>query len=165
MERGLNNQPGQAGSLRSTMEEAKVKKPLPSRSEIHRKKRKKNKRKIKFPLLKLLALFFILMPIAIYSLYTYFEQGSLKSAQEEDSFEMVELNGETEEKVSENSGEIDDEDEYKFLNHTVKDKETIYQISQKYYKSVEGVSLIQKWNGLNGNEVHSGQVLKIPIKK
>lgn len=147
------------------MEEAKVKKPLPSRSEIHRKKRKKNKRKIKFPLLKLLALFFILMPIAIYSLYTYFEQGPLKSVQGEDPFETVEMNGKAKEKVPENSGEIDQEKEYKILNHTVKDKETIYQISQKYYKSADGVPLIQKWNGLNGKEVQSGQVLKIPIKK
>jgi cytoskeletal protein RodZ len=45
--------------------------PLPSRSEIHRHKKKKTKLKVKFPLLRLLVLFFILLPITIFSIYTY----------------------------------------------------------------------------------------------
>jgi cytoskeletal protein RodZ len=44
---------------------------LPPRSELHRHKKKKTKLKIKFPLLRLLVLFFILLPITIFSIYTY----------------------------------------------------------------------------------------------
>ncbi|MEK5442019.1 MULTISPECIES: LysM peptidoglycan-binding domain-containing protein [unclassified Fredinandcohnia] len=40
---------------------------LPSRSEIHNKKKKKTKFKIKYPIIRLLALLFILLPIAILS--------------------------------------------------------------------------------------------------
>jgi cytoskeletal protein RodZ len=44
---------------------------LPPRSELHRHKKKKTKLKVKFPLLRLLVLFFILLPITIFSIYTY----------------------------------------------------------------------------------------------
>ncbi|EIJ78713.1 LysM repeat protein [Bacillus methanolicus PB1] len=46
---------------------------LPPRSEIHRNKKKKNKWKLKYPVIRLLVLFFILLPITIYSAYTYLE--------------------------------------------------------------------------------------------
>lgn len=58
-----------------------------------------------------------------------------------------------------------DKDEYKVVLHTVQPQETLFRISMNYYKSQEGIALIQKWNGLNGNEISNGQVLKIPIKK
>ena len=44
---------------------------LPPRSELRRHKKKKTKLKVKFPLLRLLVLFFILLPITIFSIYTY----------------------------------------------------------------------------------------------
>lgn len=50
---------------------------LPSRSDIYGKKKKQKKKKrkrtakIKFPLLELLAVFFILLPIAFYWIYRY----------------------------------------------------------------------------------------------
>jgi LysM repeat protein len=44
---------------------------LPPRSRLHREKRKKNKWKIKYPVIRLLALFFILLPITIFSMYQY----------------------------------------------------------------------------------------------
>lgn len=40
---------------------------LPSRSEIHRQKKKKTRFKIKYPIIRLLALLFILLPVAILS--------------------------------------------------------------------------------------------------
>jgi LysM repeat protein len=58
-----------------------------------------------------------------------------------------------------------DKDEYKVVLHTVKSEETLFRISMNYYKSQEGIALIREWNGLNGNEISNGQVLKIPIKK
>lgn len=48
---------------------------LPSRSSVHnkKKKKKKSKRKFKFLLIKLLVLFFILLPIAFYCVYAYLQ--------------------------------------------------------------------------------------------
>ncbi|WP_042346323.1 LysM peptidoglycan-binding domain-containing protein [Bacillus massiliigorillae] len=45
---------------------------LPSRKEVHSKKKQKTVWKIKFPLVKLLAAFFVLLPVAIFAFYTYF---------------------------------------------------------------------------------------------
>ncbi|MCY9004773.1 LysM peptidoglycan-binding domain-containing protein, partial [Peribacillus frigoritolerans] len=58
-----------------------------------------------------------------------------------------------------------DKEEYKVVLHTVQGEETLFRISMNYYKSQEGIALIREWNGLNGNEISRGQVLKIPIKK
>ncbi|MDQ0219020.1 LysM peptidoglycan-binding domain-containing protein [Peribacillus cavernae] len=96
MEQNINTQHGQAEKLQSDAGQERKKKPLPSRSEMRRNKKKKNKWKMKFPLLKLLALFFILMPVSIYGLYTYFGQKPL-SALGENGFETVEISGGTEE--------------------------------------------------------------------
>ncbi|MBP2240711.1 LysM repeat protein [Cytobacillus eiseniae] len=50
-----------------------VKEALPPRSRLHQEKRKKNKWKIKYPVIRLLALFFILLPITIFSMYQYLQ--------------------------------------------------------------------------------------------
>lgn len=44
---------------------------LPPRSDLHRNKKKKTKLKLKYPLIRLLVLFFILLPITIFSIYSY----------------------------------------------------------------------------------------------
>jgi hypothetical protein len=49
-----------------------MKSPLPSRLDIHHSKKKKKKTKLKFPLLKVLLTFFILLPISTILAYTYF---------------------------------------------------------------------------------------------
>lgn len=59
------------------LEEAKPNSSLPSRSEVHRKKKKKSKRKIKFPLIKLLVLFFILLPIVFYYVFSYLQSARI----------------------------------------------------------------------------------------
>lgn len=67
-------------------------KPLPSRSELRAKKKKK--RKNKFPLIKVLAAFFIAMPIAIYFLLPYLEKQkpiSLTQQKKISGFETVEV--------------------------------------------------------------------------
>jgi LysM repeat protein len=53
--------------------------------------------------------------------------------------------------------------EYDIVFHTVKKGETLYSISQHYYKSRAGENLIKEWNHLKGNQVENGQVLKIPV--
>lgn len=66
---------------------------LPPRSRHHRERRKKNKWKLKHPVISLLALFFILLPITIFSMYKYWELEKIKNAEKAatsgNSFEMV----------------------------------------------------------------------------
>ncbi|MGX2960262.1 LysM peptidoglycan-binding domain-containing protein [Peribacillus sp. JNUCC 23] len=67
-------------------------KPLPTRSELRAKKKKK--RKNRFPLIKILAAFFIAMPIAIYFLLPYLEKEkpiSLTPQKKTSGFETVEV--------------------------------------------------------------------------
>ncbi|RFU63147.1 LysM peptidoglycan-binding domain-containing protein [Peribacillus saganii] len=216
----------QAGRLRSEMNQSRTSRSskLPSRSEVHRNKKKKNKWRIKFPLLKLLSLFFILLPVTIFSLYSYFDPKQLPGIKEEsgEGYETINIGGSSEEAgreseeaemprdpetnstVSQNasapveyvsgaaaakSAEVEPKEpaasregsepsgatdkhqkesnpqEYKILYHTVQPQETIFRISMTYYKSQDGIPLIREWNGLKGNEIESGQVLKIPIKQ
>ncbi|KON87198.1 hypothetical protein AF332_10475 [Sporosarcina globispora] len=67
---------------------------LPPRSRVHQEKRKKNKWKVKYPVIRLLALFFILLPIIIFSIYQYVSTEKSISAggsaeNEETGFETV----------------------------------------------------------------------------
>ncbi|MEK4012416.1 LysM peptidoglycan-binding domain-containing protein [Peribacillus sp. FSL M8-0224] len=239
----------QAGELRSRIERQKAKSSLPKRSKVHQNKKKKSKVKIKLPMIQLLALFFILLPIGFYSLYTYFqdrplpvtksdqvvlkeediesipttataedlkEKESAKAeaekekeeaeakakAQQEEAKEKAKAQQEAEEKAkaqqeaeekakAQREAEAKakaqqeaeekakkaaaekknvqaakpDKEGYKVVLHTVQGEETLFRISMNYYKSQEGIALIREWNGLNGNEISKGQVLKIPIKK
>lgn len=255
----------QAGELRSRIERQKAKSSLPKRSKVHQNKKKKSKVKIKFPMIQLLALFFILLPIGFYSLYTYLqhrpvhdtksdqvvidenkgdedketipttataadlkekkekasakaeaekekeeaeakakakaeEEEKRKGAKEEQAKKKAEEKAKAQQVAEEKAKaqqiadekakaqQIADEkakreaaekkvtaervqdakpnkDDYKVLLHTVQGEETLFRISMNYYKSQEGIALIREWNGLNGNEISKGQVLKIPIKK
>lgn len=49
---------------------------LPPRSRVHRERRKKNKWKIKYPVIRLLSLFFILLPITIFGIYNYLNKNT-----------------------------------------------------------------------------------------
>ncbi|MFE4705748.1 LysM peptidoglycan-binding domain-containing protein [Peribacillus simplex] len=252
----------QAGELRSRIERQKAKSSLPKRSKVHQNKKKKSKVK-KFPMIQLLALFFILLPIVFYTLYTYLQdrpvpvtksdqvvfseedtesipttataddikekesakaeaekekeeeaEAKVKAQQEaeekakaqqeaeekakaqQEAEEKAKAQREAEEKAkaqqeaeekakaqqiahekakkaeSEKKKAADnvqaakpDKEGYKVVLHTVQGEETLFRISMNYYKSQEGIALIREWNGLNGNEISKGQVLKIPIKK
>ncbi|WHY95810.1 LysM peptidoglycan-binding domain-containing protein [Peribacillus simplex] len=255
----------QAGELRSRIERQKAKSSLPKRSKVHQNKKKKSKVK-KFPMIQLLALFFILLPIVFYTFYTYLQdrpvpvtksdqvvfseedtesipttataddlkekesakaeaekekeeeeaeaEAKVKAQQEaeekakaqqeaeekakaqQEAEEKAKAQREAEEKAkaqqeaeekakaqqiadekakkaeSEKKKAADnvqaakpDKEGYKVVLHTVQGEETLFRISMNYYKSQEGIALIREWNGLNGNEISKGQVLKIPIKK
>ncbi|MFJ5747306.1 LysM peptidoglycan-binding domain-containing protein [Peribacillus frigoritolerans] len=232
----------QAGELRSRIERQKAKSSFPKRSKVHQNKKKKSKVKIKLPMIQLLALFFILLPIGFYSLYTYFqdrplpvtksdqvvlkeedkesipttataedlkekesakaeaekekeeaeakakakakaqqeakekakaqEEAEEKAKVQQEAEEKAKVQQEAEEKAKKAAAEKknvqaakSDKEEYKVVLHTVQGEETLFRISMNYYKSQEGIALIREWNGLNGNEISRGQVLKIPIKK
>ncbi|MDF1996988.1 LysM peptidoglycan-binding domain-containing protein [Peribacillus frigoritolerans] len=257
----------QAGELRSRIERQKAKSSLPKRSKVHQNRKKKSKVKIKLPMIQLLALFFILLPIGFYSLYTYFQDRPLpvtksdqvvlkeediesipttataedlkekesakaeaekekeaeakakaqqeakekakaqqeaeekakaqqeaeekakaqqeaeekakaqreaeaKAKAQQEAAEKAKAQQEAEEKAKKAAAEKKnvqaakpDKEGYKVVLHTVQGEETLFRISMNYYKSQEGIALIREWNGLNGNEISKGQVLKIPIKK
>lgn len=59
-------------------ETSEVRDQLPPREQIHREKRKKTKLKVKYPIIRILVLFFILLPIVIFSAYSYLEEGKSK---------------------------------------------------------------------------------------
>ncbi|WP_153122680.1 LysM peptidoglycan-binding domain-containing protein [Peribacillus tepidiphilus] len=98
MKREKNKNLDQAESLRSEVElvnrNVRLKDSLPSRAEIHGKKKQKVKLKIKYPLIKLLSLFFILMPITIYALYTSGNDEKVVNSisEEKKGFETIEIN-------------------------------------------------------------------------
>ncbi|WP_079509590.1 LysM peptidoglycan-binding domain-containing protein [Mesobacillus jeotgali] len=202
---------------------------LPPRSEIHRQKQKKTKVKVKYPVIRLMALFFILLPISFFSILSYLDgaNGPLNKTLERAGVEMInveskdegeDINNKEEEEAAPAFEEVSDAEdievvaaapahsnsgdknstetaavgaekeekpsavpaekkeeqtnadslasssEEKIIYHTVKHNETLFRVAMNYYKSQDGIPIIQKANNLSGNEIHVGQVLKIPIK-
>ena len=75
-------------------EHAVVKKEsLPPRSELHRQKQKKTKVKVKYPVIRLMALFFILLPITFFSIITYLDgsKGPLDLKTDRAGIEMIDV--------------------------------------------------------------------------
>jgi LysM repeat protein len=209
---------------------------LPPRSEMHRQKQKKTKVKVKYPVIRLMALFFILLPISFFSILSYLDGAKMplnktleragveminvetkddtnskeqEADQEAPSYEeiadpdgidvvaagpapssggdknTVEVPVVDEEKeggktavpasaetvkepaIAEDAKaaeEIASESSEEVIYHTVKPSETLFRVAMTYYKSQDGIPIIQKANNLKGNEIQTGQVLKIPIK-
>ncbi|MEW4222535.1 LysM peptidoglycan-binding domain-containing protein [Rossellomorea marisflavi] len=212
---------------------------LPSRSEIQRKKRESKKKKtaIQHPLIKLLLVFFFLMPIIFLSLYSYFvnksgplvvfsskngveevqydqgepsetaptadedkekeqakkkeeaekakakkekekaealkakEKAEAKKAKEREEAKKAKEKEEAkkaEEKKQQEQAAIQQEkseEAGRVVQHTVKPQETLYRIAMDYYQSPSGVQIISEANGIQDNEIYTGQVLTIPLNE
>lgn len=73
---------------------------LPPRSRIHQPKKKKTRWRLKYPIIRLLALFFILLPIVSFSLYTINENNKKTDTEpvntEQENFETVDFDSEDE---------------------------------------------------------------------
>ncbi|RAK22197.1 LysM domain-containing protein [Anoxybacillus vitaminiphilus] len=163
---------------------------LPPRSEVHKKTNRKTKWKIKYPVIRLLALFFILLPISILSIYYLYDKKSTSviMLNENNSYETVDIADENDEqktKIKQNSQPIQStsseevkppaderqavseteqtESDEKVITHVVQENETLFSIAMKYYKSDEGMQIIKEWNELDSSQLHKGQVLKIPV--
>ncbi|SFA98135.1 MULTISPECIES: LysM peptidoglycan-binding domain-containing protein [unclassified Bacillus (in: firmicutes)] len=103
----------QAERLRQRIEkiqEASEKKDeLPPRGNLHRHKSKKTNLKVKFPVIRLLVLFFILLPITIFSVYSYLEgdnEPSNEAVKENDSgYETINFEKRNDEQKSETKKE------------------------------------------------------------
>ncbi len=59
-------------------ETTEIRDQFPPREQVHREKRNKTKWKLKYPVIRILVLFFILLPIVIFSAYSYLEEGKGK---------------------------------------------------------------------------------------
>jgi LysM repeat protein len=75
---------------------------LPPREQINRQKKKKTKWKLKYPVIRLLVLFFILLPIIIFSVISYHNgakkiNGVAKPAEDPVGYETINLEKSTEE--------------------------------------------------------------------
>ncbi|PLR84595.1 hypothetical protein CVD25_05190 [Bacillus canaveralius] len=66
---------------------------LPPRNEIHRDRQKKNNWKLKYPIIRLLALFFILLPICIFSVYSYLNDkpGGTDTSEKGSGYDMIDI--------------------------------------------------------------------------
>lgn len=155
---------------------------LPSRREVHRRKKAKKrvKWKLKYPLIRLLALFFISLPVLILGIY-YANNDSktvtVVTRSETGSYEQIDI-APAEKKTalpsSESSTQKKDRQKadgasggqpkkQKTITHTVQENETLYSIAMKYYQSDKGMEVIKKWNHLKSLQLHKGQVLQIPM--
>jgi LysM repeat protein len=210
---------------------------MPPRSDLHRLKKKKTKWKLKYPVIRLLVLFFILLPITIFSIYSYIEgkkySGTEKATVSSQGYETIdfenpdkqkvkqdevnpqnseEINGTEQENennknttTSENpesdtqsngvieqknvktqssstdsminghdtdkngSGQVDtitkNPESFKIIYHTVQPQETLFRIAMNYYHASAGIDIIKQANHIQNNDIETGQVLKIPLKK
>ncbi|QPA33028.1 LysM peptidoglycan-binding domain-containing protein [Thermaerobacillus caldiproteolyticus] len=160
---------------------------LPPRSEVHKQKqtKKRVKWKLKYPVIRLLTLFFILLPISILSIYyLHDDKPSLHvvTMDTNSSYEPIDIVNQEEEQAppvkqtkvskekqtekeqsetgssSRSTGKKED-----VITHTVQENETLFSIAMKYYQSAEGMDIIKKWNHLESSQLHKGQVLQIPL--
>lgn len=83
---------------------------LPPRSEIHRQKQKKTKVKVKYPVIRLMALFFILLPIIFFSITSYLEggKGPLDISADRAGVELIDVEDGGGNKVGNDSTEDED---------------------------------------------------------
>jgi LysM repeat protein len=83
---------------RKTEHTTEKKESLPPRSEMHRQKQKKTKVKVKYPVIRLMALFFILLPISFFSIISYLDgvKTPLNKSQERAGVEMINVEGQDE---------------------------------------------------------------------
>jgi len=95
---------------RKTEHTTEKKESLPPRSEMHRQKQKKTKVKVKYPVIRLMALFFILLPISFFSIISYLDgvKTPLNKSQERAGVEMINVEGQ-DERNSKDQEEADQE--------------------------------------------------------
>ena len=102
---------------------------LPPREQIHRAKRTKTKLKVKYPIIRILVLFFILLPIVIFSAYSYLEEGKSKKTEkvtgESSGYEVINF-----EKSETESSSVTKVDENKEDNSNVEIEEDVIEVQQ-----------------------------------
>ncbi|MFC0271568.1 LysM peptidoglycan-binding domain-containing protein [Metabacillus herbersteinensis] len=86
----------------------------PPRSEIHKQVQKKTKMKLKYPVISLLAVFFLLLPILVWLIISFVDNSSFSPVNNDDStgFEVIKYdnNDGSLEEVEESTQTVDEED-------------------------------------------------------
>ena len=110
---------------------------LPPRSRVHLQKRKKNKWKLKYPVIRLLVLFFILLPITIFGIYSSLLErpggdATKTGGESSDGFEIIDIErpepaGGNEEEQDQSS---EDKDEFDLWESEEKESEEVEQTSE-----------------------------------
>ncbi len=163
---------------------------LPPRSKTIQKKEDERRPwwKIKYPLITALVFLFILLPIGVVLLVQYkyvgifsnksslfipsnkFEKVKITSTGDKDQLQDDQTTKVENQKPAETNENKDNQipvpDEsvgVKEIKHVVKEGETLFTISMKYYNNRNGEEIIQDENNLKDIEVKPGQVLKIPL--
>lgn len=192
---------------------------MPPRANLHRQRKKKTNWKLKYPIIRLLVLCFILLPVSIFGIKAYLDDQRIGGAEETEGnssgYETIDFENndfteeidnaeldteiieETEESstqqleatpnpvlqpdviTDEKTPEVDSshdevtpqtqksevpamtEEVEQVIYHTVQPKENLYRIAMKYYQSKSGIEIIKRDNHISGNEIHTGQKLKI----
>lgn len=133
----------QAERLRKKIEKVKdgefpvvEKNELPSRTDIHRNKKNKTKLKVKFPIIRLLALFFILLPIGIFSAYSVLGSKELNN-NENVSTVVTEINVQDSKEVEKDDEETPETTELTESTDPNKGIEVIEDVEEEVEKNKE----------------------------
>lgn len=111
---------------------------LPPREQLHRQKKKKTKWKLKYPVIRLLVLFFILLPVIIFSVISYLDgkkiNSTVKTSNDSVGYETINLekndSEENDKKVEEEQAVINQEN-----NETTKPEENNAQVNSTVQSS------------------------------
>lgn len=102
---------------------------LPPRSDVHKDKKKKTKLKIKYPIIRLLVLFFILLPISILSLKYYADQNQAVNNEvtsiDRSGYEEVKIEPKVNDNSVEGSFEEPENDDKPIQNDNLETDETL----------------------------------------
>ncbi len=171
---------------------------LPPRSETHKDKKTGYKWKVRYPLIRLLIVLFIILVllIPIYNLWGKQDEsggalGSVQSAKASDASYMMELtrqkkspetglglNNEEEKETIEKTSDESERNSEKankddvastkdgvtptYKEYVVKEGDTLFSISMKFYNSKDGEKRIIRANHLEEEDIYAGQTLLIP---
>ncbi|WP_058307554.1 LysM peptidoglycan-binding domain-containing protein [Gracilibacillus massiliensis] len=158
-----NYKEDQASSLRNQINTDQTKHEidsLPSRKEVHKSTKKKNKWKLSFPFIRFILLLFIVIILLLLTIKFWGEE-YLSSAETEDSDQRVEqvfikLN---QSNTSINSPKVE---EQSITTHEVERMDTLFSISEKYYGTSEYVKEIIDANQLENHTLIVGEEIIIP---
>lgn len=148
--------------INETTDEERVQ--LPPREQVHREKRKKTKTKlkVKYPVIRLLVLFFILLPIVIFSVYSYLDGGKKKGTEkvsgDSSGYEVINF----EKKNSDSNNDKPVEEESK-ASETEKVEEEI-EVEKSIDSSTENTGLNEEIIETNGAaDKNSGSQEELPV--
>ncbi|WP_163537677.1 LysM peptidoglycan-binding domain-containing protein [Gracilibacillus sp. YIM 98692] len=129
---------------------------LPPRSAVHQ--RKKNKRKISFPFIRILLFLFILMTVLIMTFKIwgkeYLNSVGITSAEQETIGQQV--------RIKQSSNVTVGQQSMSTLYHTVKKEDTLFSIAEQYYSDPTKANWIVEANQLENRTLVVGMELIIP---